>query len=166
MAIELLEGPTATEGSVGKFDLPPKFDRKKYAGEFVAKRDVNSKMGRQRLLGAPVTADGWAVWKDPDTNKIFTVAVREGEYTLMCRPRDVQDAVNIIYGNIGKEAAAHEKTGTTVAGDNLQDAGMLPANRLKKLGLDREQDDTSDIQFRPTAVPGMKAGNVQNTVTT
>lgn len=166
MGIQLIEGPVATEGSVGKFDLPITFDRKKYAGEFVLKRDVESKRSRQRLMGAPVTADGWEVWKDPKLNKIHVVSVKEGDYTLMCRPRDVQDAVNIIYGNIGKEAARTEKEGKTVAGENLQDAGMIPVNRMKELGLDREPEETPSNQFAPTPVPGMSQSHLERKVST
>ena len=157
MAIEMLKGPdTSRAGSAGKFDLPLDFDTKAHAAEWVNKKDVEGMRGRQRLMGIPATADGWTVWKDKN-GKICEVDTREGKWTLMYRPKVIQQAVNVLYGNLGKENARFEQEGASVAGSALQDPGMLPEKRLRGLGLAPDELERNEAQFQPTPIPHIGA---------
>ena len=154
MGIELLEGPDRTaQGSAGKFDLPLGFDTKKWAAQWVNSKEVEANRGRERLLGIRATADGWTVYKDEKTGKVCKVNVKEGEFTLMVRPREVQDAVNILYGNLGKTNALAEQEGDLVAGKGPQDPGMLPEKTLRNLGLASGELERNAAQFTPTPIP-------------
>ena len=170
MAIEMLKGPDATaKGSAGKFDLPHNFDSKKWAAEWVPEKDVESKRGRERLIGVPATADGWEVYKGPKNDEKLTKATtKEGTWVLMVRPKDIQVAVNVLYGNLGKENARFEQEGGTVAGASQQDPGMLPENRLRGLGLVGDQLERNDAQFEPTPIPhiGASQNHLQKQTTT
>ena len=155
MGIELLEGPDRTaQGSAGKFDLPLGFDTKKHAAQWVNSKEVESHRGRERLLGIRATADGWSVYKDEKNGgKVTKVTVKEGEFTLMVRPREVQDAVNILYGNLGKTNALAEQEGDLVAGKGQNDPGMLPEKTLKGLGLATGELERNAAQFTATPIP-------------
>lgn len=156
MAIEMLQGPRAVAQRpvAGKFTLPVGFDTRKWAAQWVKTTDTESMRGPQYLTNIPATADGWSVYKgekgDQKPSKVNLG--KEGEYILMVRPKDIQTAVNALYGNLGKQMAQQEVEGTTVANQDLQDPGMLPVNRLRKLGVETEADELPANQFAPTPV--------------
>lgn len=141
----------------GDYALPVEFNSKKFASAFVAKgNEVDAMKNRQVLLNTNYTADGWKVWKYPDTiptgkldeqNKpifkphpragkmhIVTSRVKGGgKYVLMYRDAGVQREVNQAYANLSRDNMEMEVTGQTVAGANLDDdPGMLGADRLPK----------------------------------
>jgi hypothetical protein len=168
MGIEMIEGPRheVDARAAGRFTLPVGFNHKKWAPQWVKDSNVSHMTGRQYLQGIPATADGWTPYTGEDKTrreKIREVSVEEGgktvKYVLMVRPREVQDAVNAIYGNLGKERAAQEQNGESVAGAALQDPGMLPINRMRKLGLDDGEVERSESQFRmnPVHISGSHA---------
>lgn len=167
MGIELLSAADAQRGTAGRFQLPVGFNEKKWAASWVAKRDVNSKQQRQHLLGAGATADGWTVYKGEDGDeKITEVEVSEGKFVLMIRPRDVQNAVNAIFGNVGKVMADNERRGNTVAGAALQDAGMLPESKLRQVIGAAEEDPANEAQFKATPIPGVSGEHVSRVTPT
>src|SRR5438045_990764 len=133
MGIEILKSPVGGGPDAGMFNLPPKFDQKKFAAEWVESSQVEMKRQRQVLQQAGVTADGWEVWKaDPQDEPTVVHASGNKKFVLMCRDAEVQRQVNAIFGNVSKKILAREIKGETVAGENLQDSGILPEERLRK----------------------------------
>jgi hypothetical protein len=133
MAIEVLKTPVGGGPDAGLFNLPPEFDRKKYAAEWVESGQVEMKRQRQVLQQAGVTADGWEVWKaNPEAEPTIVHASGNKKFVLMCRDINVQRQVNAIFGNVSKSILAREIKGETVAGEGLQDPGMLNEDRLRR----------------------------------
>lgn len=138
MAIELMSGPLGQAyETVGPLTLPASFDRKLYAAKWVKKGPaVAAAAEREWIPGTRLSADGWLVWKDgetPTTGKPYTVHLSSGEHVLLFRLREIQDAVNAICGNIGKERLLQEKRGETTGGVPIADPGMLSDDRLTKV---------------------------------
>lgn len=135
MAIEINKAPSGS-ADAGMFNLPPKFDVKKYASMWVEESQVSYMQQRQVLTGTNKTADGWVVWKNDKLDNPTTVKSSGGKkFVLMCRSRKVQDEANAIFGNVSKEALNREITGSTVAGGPQQDPGILTERQLS--GVDR-----------------------------
>jgi hypothetical protein len=133
MGIEILKTPTGGGPDAGMFNLPPKFDQTKLAAEWVESSQVEMKRQRQVLQQAGVTADGWEVWKaDPKDEPTVVHASGNKKFVLMCRDIEVQRQVNAIFGNVSKKILAREIKGETIAGEGLQDAGMLNEERLRR----------------------------------
>lgn len=171
MGIEILSGPQNQQLNAGRFSLPPDADQKKFAFEFVHEDHIKSKAGRQVLMGIPATADGWVIYKGPEGHgkpHIVEASKKEGKFFLMCRPRDVQNAVNVLYGNLGKKLAATEQEGGSIAGAGQQDPGMLPEHTLRQFGLVREELERNTAQFEPTPIPhiGQSGEHVSKTART
>jgi hypothetical protein len=140
MAIELLKTPQGSGLNAGPdaglFSLPPEFDTKKFAAEWVESGQVQMKQQRQTIQQAGVTADGWEIWrknKDDKATEVHTSGSKK--FILMCRSRIVQDQVNAIYGNVSKQVLAREIKGETVTGvgGQVQDPGILTEDRLKNV---------------------------------
>lgn len=133
MGIEILKSPEGSAVDAGMFTLPPNFDSKKYAAEWVESGQVDMKRQRQVLAQAGVTADGWEVWKANPQDEATTISLSGNKkFVLMCRDAEVQKQVNAIYGNVSKKILAREIKGETVNGANLQDAGILTEERLQR----------------------------------
>jgi hypothetical protein len=133
MAIEVLKTPVGGGPDAGMFNLPPEFDRTKYAAEWVESGQVEMKRQRQVLQQAGVTADGWEVWRaTPESAPTVVHASGKKEFVLMCRDAEIQRQVNAIFGNVSKAILAREIKGETIAGEGLQDPGMLGEDRLKR----------------------------------
>lgn len=156
MAIEVLRSPVGMSGGpdAGMFSLPPAFDTKRYAAEWVESGSVAMKQQRQTILQAGLTADGWEVWKE-NPNSEPTVVNLSGnkKFVLMCRPKEIQNKVNAIYGNVSKSILAREIKGETVtvptpqgSVDVGQDPGILPEEKLKKV-LGGEFSGGGDVQL-------------------
>ncbi len=126
-------GPNA-----GYFNLPPEFDAKKCAAHWAREGgEVAQRQQVQPILGTNYGSDGWEVWKYPDSNKemrgrIHKVTLKTGTYVLMFRPKSVQDNVNAICGNVSKRHLMNEQRGATLAGQPIQDPGILTNEQLKR----------------------------------
>lgn len=153
MGIKMIRGPKGSVGEMpGPLKLPVAFNRKKFAAKWVKEGPaVAAAAEREWIPSTQMTADGWSVWRDPETNKPHKVALLSGSHVLLCRDRVVQDAVNAICGNIGKERLSSERKGETVAGAVPQDSGMLSDDKLNKV-LGMEEEDEGDVE--PNLVPG------------
>ena len=135
MGLQQLKGPAGAPDA-GIFNLPPGFDSQKHAAEWVEEGKVPFKQQRQSIPGANVSADGWSVYKG-EKNKLVTTTNGAGKrFVLMVRPKQLQNDVNALCGNIGKEYLKREIRGETVAGAPLQDPGMLPESRLKEAQME------------------------------
>lgn len=146
-------GPNA-----GFFNLPPQFDVKKYAAHWERKgAAVDQRKQVQPIMGTNLGADGWEVWKYPEGHELkgrpAEVALKSGAYILMFRPRDVQDNVNAICGNVSKQHLIREQGGLTVAGQPREnvDPGMLTDPQITKgTGLKEFGEETFQVQMNPT----------------
>jgi hypothetical protein len=159
MGLELLKEPEGINGQVvdaGMFTLPPEFDTKLHAAEWVDEGQVEMKKQRQHLPQTGLTADGWEVFKK--SGKPVTVSLSKGrKFFLMFRPRSIQDQVNAAYGNVSKELLRREVRGeslTSVGPDGktrqVQDPGMLTESRLKsEIG---GMSETSEGDTQPNKV--------------
>jgi hypothetical protein len=133
MALEPISGPSGTPDA-GIFNLPPGFDRSRYAAEWVEESQIPFKRQRQTLPQTGMTADGWEPYKEPGAKQPFSVfSGNKKKYVLMVRPRVIQDQVNALFGNVSKQQIRREQTGETVAGSIPQDPGMLTEQRLKSV---------------------------------
>jgi len=148
MALEILKSPDGRVDA-GLFNLPPGFDTKRWAVEWVEEGQVAFKQQRQTIPGANMSADGWSVYKGSETEdkksgKQITVVNGAGKkFVLMVRPRQLQDDVNALCGNISKGFIRRETKGETVAGAQTQDPGMLPAPRLA--AVDGQQSSSGEF---------------------
>lgn len=139
MGIQVLKQPLS-EVDAGQFNLPPEFDRKKYASQWKKMGpEVEQARERQPILGAHLTADGWEIFKDKNGAPVKRT-ISKGEHILMFRPREVQDAVNAIYGNIGKERMVATKRGETTGGVPLA-PGVLTEEQILKATNERAHED-------------------------
>lgn len=151
MGLQFTEMPQ-TEPDAGLFNLPVEFDRAKFAASWVKKGpDVQREAQRQPVLGAPgITADGWQVWKD-SKGKMATVATsKSGEFILMFRPREVQDQVNALYGNVSKGRMLREKLQASAVRKETQagSQGMLTSEQLREARMaDSEADGDDGIKM-------------------
>jgi len=153
MAIEILE-PSLFGGAeaAGQFTLPSNFDATRFAAKWVKVGNaVAAAQQREHLVGTRLTADGWTVWKDgdsPTSGKPHKVHVASGEHVLLFRPRPIQEAVNAIYGNVGKERMLSEKKGETTGGVPINDPGMLSEATLNRaLGSEGLPEEDGDVKF-------------------
>lgn len=143
----------------GEFRLPEEFNRKLYASAFIDKRKVGQSRAREVLINTDRTAEGWEVWKYPDTTIQFDInsgkdeemphdqagkphVVTTGtgvEYVLMFRPIGVQQAVNYVYAEVSRQRMNAEVNGETAAGSTPEDSGILTEERLSRIsGLQGE----------------------------
>jgi hypothetical protein len=158
MAIELIQVPLGARASnvraAGIFSLPQEFDIKQYASKWAKTgQDAASAQEREHLVGSNLTADGWEVWKrGGSSGKPLIVHAQSGDYVLLCRRREIQDSVNAIYGNIGKERMMAEKRGETTGGVPVQDPGQLGDERLAQvIGRDAVTQEEGQIILNPVS---------------
>lgn len=146
----------------GPLQLPSDFDRQKYAAKWVKEGPaVAAAAEREWIPGTTATADGWEVWRSPNTKKPCKVALQKGRYVLLCRDLSVQTAVNAICGNVGKERLLQERAGETIAGQVPTDPGMLSDHQLTK-ALGREEEQDGDVKLNP--VPDLDGEHVKSPV--
>lgn len=157
MGIRILKAPRGAAGETfGPLNLPVAFDRQKFAAKWVKEGPaVAAAAEREWIPSTKMTADGWEVWRDPETNKPHKVALQSGVHILLCRDLVVQQAVNAICGNIGKERLSNERKGETVAGQAPSDSGMLSDDKLNKV-MGMEEEAEGDVT--PNPVPGETNG--------
>jgi hypothetical protein len=161
MGIQLLSAPLGVGNEApGPMNLPMAFDRKKSAAKWVKQGPaVDAAKEREWIAGTQLTADGWNVWKDGD-GKPHTVSLQSGVYVLLHRSRAVQDAVNAICGNIGKERLKQERSGVTTGGVPVQDPGLLSDDRIAKVTGVRENLEEGDVEMNP--VPDVERQRVES----
>lgn len=142
MAIEDIKNPDGAPDA-GIFNLPPGFDTKKWAVEWVEESQVVFKQQRQPIIGTGKSADGWTIYHPPvpegetapkRRDAIKVVNGKSKTFVLMVRPKLIQDQVNALYGNLSKSRISREIKGETVAGQAIEDSGMLPEQRLRETG--------------------------------
>lgn len=134
MGLEVISGPQGSQVvDAGLFQLPPAFDTKLFAAEWVEEGQVQYKRHRQTLPQTGYSADGWEVWKaEPRDKPTIVTNGSNKKFVLMCRPRELQDKINALFGNVSKRAINREVKGETVAGESQQDPGILTEAELKR----------------------------------
>lgn len=151
MALEVVKTPDAGVDA-GIFNLPPGFDTRRHAAEWVEEGLVDFKKQRQTLPQTGMTADGWEPYREEGKKGNTTViAGNKKKYVLMVRPRVIQDQVNALFGNVSKAQIRRERKGDTVAGAPLQDPGMLTEQRLTQATGEGSQVG-EDADFSPNPV--------------
>jgi hypothetical protein len=141
------EDKSLAQVSKGLLTPPPQFDKTKFVGKWAKKGAGVEKSRLPQQLEAGVTADGWVVWRNPTTNKPYSVTLSDGLYFLLCRPRSLQRAVNAIYGNISRKRLIAEQTGETVNGNNAE-SGMLSDKILSQVqGLSDGKTESIPLKF-------------------
>lgn len=127
---------TAPSGSVvkGALELPKEFDSRR----FVAKWAVQGS-GVERAKEPEIIASegkqiiGWQVWLDSRKQPVRRNLSGKVFY-LMFRPKNIQQAVNKLYGNVSRKRMVTEGEGQTIAGERNTDTGMLNNKRLSREG--------------------------------
>lgn len=161
-----------TNNQGGKFSLPPEFDTEKWASGFYLEGNESLAMGQdQPLQGTDLVACGWAVWKYPEEHIVMIPdednpgslkqdlqahpkanephrvnGMKPGEVWLLhCRPKDVQDDVNRVYGELSREQMVREIEGDTFT----MDEGANPSGMLTNKLLNAEIGKDSEIEGMP-----------------
>lgn len=135
----------------GQFALPQEFDRQTLASGFYKKgTGVDAARQRQTLAGTEFSADGWNVWKFPEGHecegKTHEVTVSDGTYVLMYRDIGVQEAANYVFGEASRSRMNAEVNGETVAGNSLDDPGVLTEERLNQIPSLRAEQQSIDAE--------------------
>lgn len=176
----------------GKFALPPEFDRTKWASAYYLEGNESLAMQQPQVLqGTDLIADGWAVWKYPE-ERIISVpdeesggmkediekhpsagqphrvhGLKPGEVWLLhCRPLEVQDDVNRVYGEQSREQMIREIQGDTFTQDEgMSPSGMLTNRMLKaEIGAEAEieqmRKDSAAVIQTPAQPRGKKSQRV------
>lgn len=156
----------------GKFALPLEFNSVNLASAFYLQgQESLSMQGPQPVMGTSYTAPGWKVWKYPagheKADKAHSVrGSREEEiYLLHYRPMDVQDQVNLAYGELSREQMVAEQRGErTSSADPNDPTGILSEPQLRRATNELEAErEIDEAEQRSTAVHG--AGNSGPTIT-
>lgn len=151
----------------GDFRLPEGFDSRNFVGSFVDEKGVLQATQRQVLANIARTADGWALWKFPDTYEEYDPVTKKTKevphpnagqthkvttlngacYVLMFRDRGVQEAVNFAYGEASRSRLDAEAYGETVAGNAPDDTGVLTEERLNQIPSLRSEKQMLDAEL-------------------
>lgn len=133
--IPLMEGLTQTTeiAKVNKGHLapPPQFDDVKFVGKWVKQGPAVVQAGQPQFLEGNFKVAGWQVWKHQ--GKPCVRGLSSGLFILMYRPKELQNAVSAICGNISRAKIMREQNGESVAGDQNSDRGILTPDRLALL---------------------------------
>lgn len=132
MALEEIKNPGGAPDA-GLFNVPPGFPIDRFAVEWVEEGMVIFKQQRQNIPDSGISADGWEVWKGVSgKDKPIKVSTAKGKnFVLMVRPKQIQEQVNALCGNISKKRIRREVKGETVAGNAPDDSGILTEQQLK-----------------------------------
>jgi hypothetical protein len=128
----------------GHFALPPDFPRDKFAAEWVPNDQVKLKEQKFLMPGVGATCPGLTVYRgESGKEKAREVyGVGDKKYTLMVRPKRLQEVMNALYGNLGKAFYNREVKGETIAGQRPEDSGMLPVSKLSEFGSQQEVEES------------------------
>lgn len=163
MGIQMISRPKGQPiETAGPLNLPPSFDREKYAAKWVKEGPAVAAAGeREWIPGTSMTADGWQVWRDgktPADGKPCRVPLASGPHILLYRLRSVQNDVNAICGNVGKERLMSERRGETSGGVPREDPGLLSDARIATV-LGPEKQEEGDVVLNP--VKGVEYSRVE-----
>lgn len=167
----------------GKLALPREFDTKQFAAAWYMKgNEVESKRGKQPLLGTKYSAPGWEVWNFPEerptgkmdeksgkpvmekhpnagkTHEVTLAGKEAGTYVLMYRSADIQEQVNQVYGQLSRERLVGEVRGQTLTlAGSPETSGMLTDDQLSQLIGAEAQNEGRDGQ--QTVIHSALGGN-------
>lgn len=137
LGIEILSRPEQI-AHAGAFQLPPEFDSKRYAAEWVPEDQVHFKEQRQLMPGVGMTVPGLEVWKGNEKKKAVVIVLGGNKrYVLMHRALKLQKVMNSLYGNVTKELHNMHVRGdviTNLQDQANQDSGMIPEQKLRPAG--------------------------------
>lgn len=143
MGLQPIKNPGDMPDS-GLFQLPPGFPVDKLASEWVEQGRVQFKQQRENLIGTGYSADGWTIYRaNPEDRPTEVVTGDKKRFVLMVRERDLQNQINKLYGNVSKMRINREVQGETVAGNGLQDSGILTAQALRNNQVGGQADETA-----------------------
>lgn len=148
----MIEGLEAVTSPVnvnkGHLEMPVEFDQNRFVGAWFKRGPQANKMRQPEVLGgAQIKAAGWSVWKD-SKGRTCQRSLSSGVYILMFRPKNLQQAIQKIYGNESRRRMVQEASGQTVAGDINQDSGILTNSVLSRMpGLERDEVEPLNIEF-------------------
>lgn len=124
----------------GALSLPVEFDRNKYAAKWVEKGFQTQQAMQEQHISATIIADGWIVWKHK--SQICQRILSGKAYILMCRPKELQQQINAICGNLSREKVVREHSGQTSSGQPLEDHGILSTQELQAVERDPESSES------------------------
>jgi hypothetical protein len=135
-----IEGPI-TLSLRGHLQVPASFDRKKYVAKWVKDgAAVNQAKQPEIISHVRKQAAGWETFMvtvddegKPCKPAPCTRILADGKYVLMCRPRELQSAVNKLYGKISTDRTNLEASGETVS-PLVENSGLLSDKQLVSLG--------------------------------
>lgn len=145
-----------------KFNLPPDFESDKWASKWVENGpEVQEAAQPVYLQHANATATGWSIWKGED-KKPCERTVGKRKYILLCRPLELQRAVNTIYGSQSRALANGELKGETNHANPAGDPGMLTNADLRALNRKDgvEGDDFGYLPSIPVSVKPQQAAEI------
>lgn len=130
--IELLSGPGNQNRLRGRLSLPSDFDAKRYAAKWALKgHGVSAAREKQTIAFASCTAAGWEVYKS--NGRMVTRVLGRDTYILMIRPKELQETVTKLFGNLSRRRISAEAKGETVLGGQPNDdAGILRNEDLNR----------------------------------
>jgi hypothetical protein len=142
MGIRLVQTPNS-EVDAGVFALPISFDRKEWAAKWVKEgHEVDAAKQPQSIPGSRLVADGWQVFLEG--NKPVKRSCTSGVFLLMKRPKVVQQSVNAICGNIGKERTMAQLGGAKTSGGielpAAESGSLSDIDIARQTGSRREND--------------------------
>jgi hypothetical protein len=148
MGIQILSQPES-EVDAGIFNLPKDFDTKVHAAKWVAEGNaVEKAKERQTLIGTRLHADGWTVYTEKG-KPVKRSTERGGSFILMFRPREIQDAVNAVFGNVGKERMIMHKKGESTSGGVPLNPGILTEEQVVRQTGERASEEDGAVIFNP-----------------
>lgn len=125
-------GMTKRQPYSGRLQLPEDFDQNKFASKW-ALGDANLQRAKEvENIPGGFQVPGWTVWKDGQ-GKVCEKVLGSGKVVLMCRPKRMQHARNILYGRHSRQRINLELGGKSVAGESAQDPGMMTNAELAQL---------------------------------
>lgn len=150
--ISVIEGPRDLNRIRGRLPLPPGFPENRFAVKW-AKQGPGVAMAREteQISGTNYKVNGWEVWYDAQKKPCIR-PLSDGAYVLMVRPKVVQQNVAKICGNLSRERMMNEARGRTVAGQAIEDSGMLPDPVLETVFKDRKTGEESNDELESISV--------------
>lgn len=129
----------------GKLTLPLEFPRHKYAAKWAEKGFGAQQEMQEQHVAPGIIADGWQVFKV--RGKVFTRILSSKVYILMFRPKELQNTINKICGNLSREKIVGQHSGKRMElpeGATPGDRSMLTNADLQ--AVERVSDDSDDIR--------------------
>lgn len=159
MAIQIHKEPIGYNMAAGPLTPPKEFNFRIHAAKWVKEgQEVEAAGSREYLLGSQYTADGWQVWKDKE-GRPFKIPLKSGTYILLHRDRAVQDAVNAIYGNVGKKRLMEERQqAPQVTPEGVPSQVLDDATLARVIGKD-ESSEWGEGDVNLNRIPSVEASS-------